>query len=256
MARKKKSNAVSYFVLVSLVATGFFVFYIAYLWWGSTRMEFVRYPEFGIPIPVEYEIHGFDVSKYQQEISWDAVSQMQVKNIKLGFVFIKATEGIESSDPYFNRNWRKSRNSGLTRGAYHFFIATKDGKLQAENFVDKVDLVSGDLPPVLDVEETFGASPEKLRKEIKAWLDVIEKNYKVRPIIYTYVDFYKQYLQGYFDHYQLWVAHYLQPHQPRISRDWTFWQHSEAGRVNGIFSKVDFDVFNGDSTEFKALLIP
>ncbi|GAC1416785.1 MAG: glycoside hydrolase family 25 protein [Flavisolibacter sp.] len=219
-------------------------------------MDFVRYPEFGIPIPAEYEIHGFDVSKYQQVISWDAVSQMQVKNIKMGFVFIKATEGSESSDPYFNRNWRKSRKSGLTRGAYHFFIATKDGKVQAENFIDKVDLQSGDLPPVLDIEETYGASPEKLRKEIKSWLDAIEKNYKVRPIIYTYVDFYKQYLQGYFDHYQLWVAHYLQPHQPRISRDWTFWQHSEAGRVNGIFSKVDFDVFNGDSTEFKALLIP
>ena len=60
----------------------------------------------------------------------------------------------------------------------------------------------------------------------------------------------------YFDDYPLWVAHYLQPHQPRISRDWAFWQHSEQGHVNGIFSKVDFDVFNGDSTAFKALLVP
>jgi lysozyme len=52
------------------------------------------------------------------------------------------------------------------------------------------------------------------------------------------------------------VAHYLQPHQPRIKRQWTFWQHSEKGRVNGIISRVDFNVFNGDSTEFRLLLVP
>jgi hypothetical protein len=27
------------------------------------------------------------------------------------------------------------------------------------------------------------------------------------------------------------------------------------GHVNGIYTRVDFDVFNGDSTEFKKLLI-
>jgi lysozyme len=53
----------------------------------------------------------------------------------------------------------------------------------------------------------------------------------------------------------LWAAHYYEYNQPRISRDWSFWQHSEAGRVNGIISKVDFNVFNGDSTAFIDLLI-
>jgi hypothetical protein len=52
--------------------------------------RFVRYPEFGISIPIEYSIHGIDVSKYQQMIAWDAVSSMQVKKIKLGFVFYKS----------------------------------------------------------------------------------------------------------------------------------------------------------------------
>jgi lysozyme len=85
---------------------------------------------------------------------------------------------------------------------------------------------------------------------------IAEQYYTVKPIIYTYVDFYEKYLKGYFDDYPLWVAHYLQPHQPRISREWSFWQHSERGRVNGILSNVDFDVFNGDSAAFKALLVP
>ena len=119
-----------------------------------------------------------------------------------------------------------------------------------------MDLQPGDLPPVLDVEQNFRTSGEQLRKEVREWLDVIERNYGVKPIIYTYLDFYERYLSGYFDDYPLWVAHYLQPHQPRIERDWTFWQHSEQGRVNGILTPVDFDVFRGDSIDFKALLIP
>jgi len=56
--------------------------------------------------------------------------------------------------------------------------------------------------------------------------------------------------------YPLWVAHYNAPDKPRIGRDWTFWQHSEAGHINGITSLVDCDVFNGDSTNFKKLLLP
>jgi lysozyme len=84
----------------------------------------------------------------------------------------------------------------------------------------------------------------------------MEANYQVKPIIYTNVDFYNHYLNGYLDDYPLWVAHYLQPRKPRIGRSWHFWQHSEKGRVNGVYGKVDFNVFNGDSAEFRALLVP
>lgn len=219
-------------------------------------MQFVRYPEFGIPIPAEYEIHGIDVSRYQQNISWDMVKDMNVHDIKLQFAFIKATEGVANMDPYFKRNWKKTKEAGIVRGAYHFFIPTKDGTLQAKNFTDHVLLQSGDLPPVLDVEQAYGAGAAQVRKEVKEWLDAVRNYYHIKPIIYTYLDFYNNYLKGYFDDYPLWVAHYLQPHQPRINRDWTFWQHSEQGRVNGILSKVDFNVFNGDSLSFRALLVP
>ena len=227
-----------------------------YLWQESTDTEFVSYPEFGIPIPGEYQIHGIDVSKYQQQISWEAVSQMQVREIKLGFAFIKATEGNNNTDPHFKRNWRKARQAGIIRGAYHFFIPSRDGKTQAKNFIDKVEIVTGDLPPVLDIEQTNRVSPTQLRQEMTKWLDAVELYYGVKPIIYTNAEFYKKYLQGYYDDYPLWVAHYLQPNEPRISREWSFWQHSEQGRVNGIRAKVDFNVFNGDSIAFRSLLVP
>lgn len=224
-------------------------------WWRERRARFVRYPEFGIEIPVNYAIHGIDVSKYQDVIDWGSVRDMQVGNVRMSFAYIKATEGLGNEDSYFKRNWKKTKDAGLVRGAYHFFLATKSGKAQAENFINSVELEPGDLPPVLDIEQTYGVSPEKLRARAKEWLATIHDYYHVQPIIYTNVDFYRQYLKDDFDSYPLWVAHYLQKERPRTYREWTFWQHSEGGRVNGIFTHVDFDVFNGDSSEFNKLLI-
>lgn len=219
------------------------------------KAKFTRYPEFGINIPESYSIHGIDVSKYQSMIAWEEVKAMKVKEIQLGFSFIKATEGIGNTDPNFKRNWKRTKDNGIIRGAYHFFVGSKDGRMQAENFIDKVELEPGDMPPVLDAEQLNGATPAQLKKEIKKWLDITENHYQVKPIIYTNVDFYNKNLGGEFDEYPLWIAHYYQPGQPRIQRGWIFWQHSQEGRVNGIVSKVDFNVFNGDSADFKNLLI-
>lgn len=219
------------------------------------KAKFTRYPQFGIAIPGGYSIHGIDVSKYQHTIAWEEVKAMNVKEIQVGFSFIKATEGIGNTDPQFKRNWKKAKDAGMFRGAYHYFIASKDGRLQAENFIDKVALEAGDMPPVLDVEQLNGVSAAQFKKEVKEWLEIAEAYYGVKPIIYTNVDFYNRNLGSDFDKYPLWVAHYYQLEQPRINRGWIFWQHSDEGRVNGIISKVDFNVFNGDSADFKNLLI-
>ena len=254
--KKKKSSTAYLFILFAVLAAAAGICYLVYLWSKTREERFVTYQEFGIPMPVQYGIHGIDVSRYQQRISWKAVKEMEVDGIKLGFAFIKATEGTSRVDPFFKRNWKNSKQEGVVRGAYHFFIASKDGREQARNFIEHVVLESGDLPPVLDVEKTFRVPSARLRQEVKEWLDIMEEYYSVKPIIYTNADFYKQHLQGHFDHYPLWVAHYLQPHQPRVSREWSFWQHSELGRVDGILSRVDFNVFNGDSLEFRSLLVP
>ncbi|MES1198336.1 MAG: GH25 family lysozyme [Chitinophagaceae bacterium] len=229
--------------------------WMSYQWLQYRKARFTRYPEFGISIPEKYSIHGIDVSRYQQTIAWEEVQSMRVKNIQLGFAFIKATEGIGNTDPEFGRNWKKAKKNGIIRGAYHFFMSNKDGRMQAENFINKVELEPGDLPPVLDVEQLNGANYLQVRKEIRIWLDVVENYYHIKPIIYTNVDFYKRCLGDEFDQYPLWVAHYYQSQQPRIHRDWNFWQHNDEGRVNGIVSKVDFNVFNGDSTDFRNILI-
>jgi len=255
MRSRKKKRLIRFVFLIALTALLTLGGYIGYQWWLYGRARFVRYPEFGISIPVEYSIHGIDVSKYQQMIAWDAVSAMQVKKIKLGFVFIKATEGIGNTDPQFKRNWKRSKDAGMVRGAYHFFLATKDGRMQAENFIKAVDLKIGDLPPVLDIEQTYGVSKDVIKNEVREWLNIVQTNYNIRPIIYTNIDFYNNYLNENFEQYPFWIAHYLQPIKPRTDRKWIFWQHSEKGHVNGIKSTVDFNVFAGDSAAFKELLI-
>lgn len=226
-----------------------------YLKWTEYRVNFIRHNAFGIEIPAGYEIHGIDVSHHQDVIDWQEVKKMNIRGLQLEFSFIKATEGLSNVDRLFKRNWYKAREEGVVRGAYHFFIATKSGRKQAENFISQVIMEPGDLPPVLDVEQLYGVKPKDFRPRVKEWLNVIEQYYKVKPIIYTNVDFYEKNLGAEFNEYPLWVAHYLQPNKPRIERPWTFWQHSETGRVNGIKQKVDFNVFNGDSLTFKNLLL-
>ena len=202
-SKKQNRRFIKTFALLMGAAALFFIGYIIFLWTRSGKGEFVMYKEFGIPIPSNYAIHGIDVSRYQERIAWDAVRQMEVDYIKLGFVFIKATEGTGRTDPFFQRNWKRSKEAGMVRGAYHFFITTRDGTEQAKNFTRAVKLERGDLPPVLDVEKTFGVAPAVIRKEVQEWCAYIESYYGVKPILYTNADFYKNYLQDYLDDYPL-----------------------------------------------------
>lgn len=253
LAKKKRSILRIILIpalLLAIAATA--VYYIANV---VNKPKFVRYPAFEIDLPVNYNIHGIDVSRYQKNIDWEAVKAMQDKQVKIGFAFIKATEGLGRVDNNFRQNWFNSKEANMPRGAYHFFIPSKSGKAQAENFIATVSLTKGDLPPVLDIETTNGASVADIQQRTKDWLEMISKYYKVKPIIYTNIDFYENFLDGKFDDYPLWVAHYYVQNKPRIERRWSFWQHNEKGRVNGVDAYVDFNVFNGDSTAFRKILL-
>src|SRR3982751_2501125 len=163
-----------------------------YQWISEKKTAFIAYREFGISIPVNYSIHGIDVSKYQDVVNWQLVKNMRVQDVSISFVFVKATEGLGNEDPLFSRNWKKIKEAGLVRGAYHYFIATKSGKAQAENFINSVTLLPGDLPPVLDIEQTFGVPAEKVRQRAKEWLQTVQAYYGTAPIIYTNVDFFER----------------------------------------------------------------
>ena len=255
MARKKRKVGAKpvLLIILSLIFAAFVVYIAVRI---IFKPEFVSYKGFGIDLPSRYDIHGIDVSHYQGNIDWEAVRTMRDENVGLQFAFIKATEGVTKIDPLFRRNWVKAGEENIPKGAYHFYYPSRDAALQAKNFIRTVTLTSGDLPPVLDIEKTSGQSAEKIKKGAAIWLKLVEEHYGVKPIIYTNVSFYDRYLGEDFDEYKLWAAHYLQKNKPRIERSWTFWQHSETGRVNGIKATVDFNAFNGDFYDLERLRIP
>ena len=254
--KKNKSKKKKWIWIVAIVigvVINLFILYSIYIQ-KSNPME-AKYNSFGIAIPTSYAIHGIDVSFYQETIHWPAVQAMQVNNVRLQFAFLKATEGLDKTDKQYQRNRIKTKEIGFPVGAYHYFIASKNGKEQANHFIRNAQLQKGDLPPVVDVEELYGTAPNSMRKELQEYLQALEQAFHVKPIIYSSAAFYKNYLGKLFDDYPLWVAHYFATEGPRINRPFLFWQHSDQGRVNGIHAKVDFNVFNGDEAAFNDLLM-
>ena len=122
-SRKLRKKIRKWVFLITLVALLCYCGWVLVQWINYREAKFTRYPAFGISIPSGYEIHGIDVSRYQHLIAWEEVKAMEVLDVKLGFAFIKATEGIGNRDPQFVRNWRQTRHHSMVRGAYHFFIA-------------------------------------------------------------------------------------------------------------------------------------
>jgi lysozyme len=182
------------------------------------------------------------VSHYQKEIEWEMVRA----NNPVDFAFVKATEGHDFVDSLFCRNWDLLRAHGIRRGAYHFFRAYGCGEDQAAHFLSQVEMLPGDLLPVLDIERTDGIPTEIMIEEAKIWLDCVEKKLQVKPIIYTNQHFYDRYLAGQFSQYPLWIARYSNDH-PFLSdgKAWDIWQYSNEGCLEGISQKVDLNVFLG-----------
>jgi lysozyme len=246
-----------------------FIFLVALIFSPELRYELrslVEYPlhykeykQFGIRIPDGYTVHGIDVSKWQQRVDWTRVKKMKVGNVKITFAFIKATEGTWLEDPEFDKNWENAREQGIIRGAYHYFLPNVSARDQASKFIRAVKLRSGDLPPVVDVEETRGMNKAQIQRYTKEFLNILEKHYKIRPILYTNRDFYKLNFNDEedFKDYRFWIAHYhVSDLNMPGSEDWHFWQHSDRGNVNGINERVDFNVFNGDSAALRRICVP
>jgi lysozyme len=180
---------------------------------------------------------GIDVSHFQGEVDWGAVAAAGIR-----FAFIKATEGLDDVDPRFVQNWQQSRAAGLLRGAYHFLHPNLDAKQQAAHFLSVVTLDDDALPPALDVEVTDGEGPATLTACIETWLGTVEATLGCKPVVYTDPSFWRDNVGANLASYPLWLACYApSPEVPASWGSWTFWQHSQSGRVDGIAGPVDLD---------------
>jgi lysozyme len=194
---------------------------------------------------------GIDVSQWQGSVDWKSVQQAGVV-----FAFARATYGRSEVDSSFDENWQAMKEAGIMRGAYHFFLAADDAAEQAEFFIRTVgSLDADDLPPVIDVEAGSGVS-SNLAESVQTWLNTVAQGLGRPPIIYTAPSYWNANLTGGFGKYPLWVAEYgvSTPRAVNGWNDWTFWQHSSTGAVNGISGAVDLDYFNGTSQALSAFV--
>lgn len=196
---------------------------------------------------------GIDVSYYQGTIDWT-----QVANAGMKFAFVRVSDGLGFKDPKFASYWAGARSAGLIRGTYQFFRPAQNVQMQADLLINAIGgtYTPGDLPPVLDVEDTGGLGASTVAARVRSWVDYVKSRLGVDPIVYTGKYFWRDQVGGptSFANNPLWIAQYtsLCPDLPAPWTKWTFWQNSSAGHVAGISGNVDTDQFNGTLDELQA----
>ncbi len=261
MAKKKqnkRNNQRVFLVILSiltvlfLIAVGIKVFRIS----KEKNNELTAYDTRNIDLMSQHrdKIFGIDISQYQGKINWKKVKTIN-HIYPIDFVYVRATMGKNGFDKSFEKNWKAAKEHGFRRGVYHYYRPNENSDLQILNFIPKVSLEPGDLPPVLDIEDLpTTQSMENLKKGLKKWLDEIEKYYGVKPILYSSDKYYADLLQKDFPDHQVWIANYnfwvndLKDH-------WLIWQFSEKGTVEGIDEKVDLNIFNGNLYDLENLTV-
>ncbi|GHA23009.1 hypothetical protein GCM10007989_18110 [Devosia pacifica] len=219
---------------------------------GDTR------PHSGVDRARTMPIQGIDVARYQGNIDFN-----RVRASGKHFVFMKATEGKDYIDPAFYTNWQKARAAGIARGAYHFMTWCSLASEQAAWFTRMVPADRDTLPPVLDLEWNNHSScvnkhdKADVIEKIQVMLAAMEAHTGKMPIIYTDMNFYNDILADQRFPHALWLrSTAAEPHERyHGGHDWTFWQFTQTGVVDGIRGEVDRNVFYGDQNAWVNFLL-
>lgn len=191
---------------------------------------------------------GVDISAYQGDVDMEKLAEQDI-----AFVYMKATEGSTFQDEKFRANWANAKATSMLSGAYHFFSFDSPGASQAENFIRTVGTdMSGRLVPAAIVDyygdkEANPPAKADVVRELAVFLDVVEKQYGARPLIYTRADIHEKYLAGTFDDYPLWISSLYSPIDWNYSGDWYIWHYLNRGELEGYIGGdryIDLDVLN------------
>ena len=204
----------------------------------------------------ENKIYGIDVSHYQNSkspIDWGKVANNT--SPKIQFAYIRTTMGKDGVDNDFKYNIEQAKKNGIKVGVYHYYRPNEHSTEQFENFL-KNNQNTGDLPPVIDIEEKSDFGIKNLKIGILNFIKLIELKYNVKPIIYAHQRFYNTYLLNSFTDYPLWIARHHgikeSPKNNQINkkpflidqRCPIIWQYSGSGKIEGINGYVDLNIIN------------
>jgi len=223
-------------ILISLTLVALTVF----ITFNQKNITHIFYSSFGVIIPSHTKLLGIDVSHHQGNINWDEVEEMKINGDTIQFTYLKVTQGTYHKDRKYKANRKALDSKAIKVGVYHFFSPDKDVIKQVKHFTNSFKRTT--LKPVLDVETIENISKPELVKAVTLFLNETEKRINVRPIIYTYSSFYKDYFKGTsLDSELFWIANYSSPCTVCDQDNVIAWQFSEKGTINGITEKVDLN---------------
>ena len=199
---------------------------------------------------------GIDVAAHQHPggtpIDWS-----KVRTDGQSFAFVKATEGGDWVNPHYVEDIQAANAAGLKTGAYHYARPAGDAKTQAANFAAQIALAPDQtLPPALDIEVAEGKSAAQLEQWIEDFTSELKRLTGRTPMIYTYKYFWMGQMNNSqkFSDMPLWLAAY-QDQAPEAVGGWkelSFWQRSGSGKVAGISTDVDMNLFNGSKQQLQS----
>lgn len=197
-------------------------------------------------------VNGIDVSKWQADIDWKKVKAAGVK-----FVFIRCGYTSLSQkfamyeDEYFRQNIQGAYDAGIQVGVY-FFSNSKtvsEAKQEALKTLELIDDYSDmiTLPVVYDFEafsnayRAYGLPKAQVTKNMDAYAQIVQ-DAGYTPMYYGSPSF----LNSSFDvaalsNYDCWLANYTT--KTSYTGDYTYWQYSSTGQVNGIAGNVDCNFY-------------
>lgn len=220
--------------------------------------------------PSKERVLGLDVAKYQDKM--DSVEWIEAWKRGYRFVFAKCTDGQGGKDAYYQLHRRLSKQEGFLFGAYHFFRFGYDPQVQAEHFFKSAGRVSGELPPVLDVEwdrytmdQRYGEGKRMdtwAEGRVRQCAEYIYQLFGVRPIIYTNAYFWpeKASFPGLWVDHKCWIPSYadsLKPSGDKVKvpppwKQWNFWQDSDDLSLGDV-KAIDTNVFRGSIEDLRGM---
>ena len=191
------------------------------------------------PPPPARPLRGVDVSHHQGEVDWQ-----RVRRDRIGFAYLKATEGSGFTDPLFRDSARAARSTGLRVGGYHYFSLCSPGAPQAEHFASVLDAAPArSMPPAIDLELLGNCSDPPPRPvlldQVRAFIDVVERRTGQEIVVYAYPEFETRYRFADALDRRQWVRR-IGDRPP--TRDWFIWQKDDQAVIDGISGPADLNL--------------
>lgn len=186
---------------------------------------------------------GIDVSEFQKDIDWEKVKADGVQ-----FAILRCGYGMnqtDQDDTRFKKNIAECKRLGIPFGIYLFSYANTLEKAESE--ADHVlRLVNGYQPTLgiwYDIEDnkTSGAVEKELLIDIiNTFCDKVKKNgYQVG--IYASTTWLNKKIDSFItSKYPVWIAQYYSTCE--YTGNYKIWQYSSNGAVDGITTKVDYNI--------------